>query len=308
MARRHWTHEQLVAGVRAGDHRALARVDLARRESRSWRAGCRPGALSGDRARVRRRHHRAARGREVVAHRRAHPTCPRRSGCRSGSSRSIRRARSRRGRCSVTGSGSSTTSSTPASSSARWAHAGISEASPRRRCSRSCCWTRPGRDVVFIETVGTGQSEVEVMSIADEVVLVLMPGSGDSVQALKAGIMEIPDVIAINKMDQPGAKAMLTDIRGVVALDPEPERTTGHRAHRGGAGGGHRGALEGARRAARSPCRGGELEARRRRNLAGEVVVCRDRPCAERHRGSDRRRIRSSPSSSPQCSDARSTR
>ena len=67
--------------------------------------------------------------------------------------------------------------------------------------------------MVFLETVGTGQSEVEVMGIADEVLLVLMPGSGDSVQALKAGIMEIPDVIAINKMDQPGAKAMLSDIR-----------------------------------------------------------------------------------------------
>ena len=62
------------------------------------------------------------------------------------------------------------------------------------------------------------------MSIADEVVLVLMPGSGDSVQALKAGIMEIPDVIAINKMDQPGAKAMLNDIRGVISLDPDVER------------------------------------------------------------------------------------
>ena len=81
-----------------------------------------------------------------------------------------------------------------------------------------------GRDVVFLETVGTGQGEVEVMSIADEVVLVLMPGSGDSVQALKAGIMEIPDVIAINKMDQPGAKAMLSDIRSVISLDPEAER------------------------------------------------------------------------------------
>ena len=62
------------------------------------------------------------------------------------------------------------------------------------------------------------------MSVADEVVLVLMPGSGDSVQALKAGIMEIPDVIAINKMDQPGAKTMLNDIRGVIALDPDAER------------------------------------------------------------------------------------
>src|SRR2546422_6992302 len=54
-----------------------------------------------------------------------------------------------------------------------------------------------GKDVLFLETVGAGQSEVEVTSVADTVVLVLMPGSGDSVQALKAGIMEIPDVIAI---------------------------------------------------------------------------------------------------------------
>ena len=60
-----------------------------------------------------------------------------------------------------------------------------------------------GKDLVFLETVGTGQSEVEVIGIADVVLLVLMPGSGDAVQALKAGIMEIPDVIAINKMDHP---------------------------------------------------------------------------------------------------------
>ena len=60
-----------------------------------------------------------------------------------------------------------------------------------------------GKELVLLETVGTGQSEVEIIGIADTVLLVLMPGSGDSVQALKAGIMEIPDVIAINKMDHP---------------------------------------------------------------------------------------------------------
>jgi LAO/AO transport system kinase len=76
-----------------------------------------------------------------------------------------------------------------------------------------------GKDVVFLETVGTGQSEVEVIRIADTVLLVLMPGSGDAVQALKAGIMEIPDAIAINKKDHPGAKAMLTDVRSMLALD-----------------------------------------------------------------------------------------
>ncbi|MGZ8782687.1 MAG: methylmalonyl Co-A mutase-associated GTPase MeaB, partial [Gaiellaceae bacterium] len=76
-----------------------------------------------------------------------------------------------------------------------------------------------GKDIVLIETVGAGQSEVEVIRIADTVLLVLMPGSGDSVQALKAGIMEIPDVIAINKMDHPAAKTMLNEVRSILALD-----------------------------------------------------------------------------------------
>jgi LAO/AO transport system kinase len=77
-----------------------------------------------------------------------------------------------------------------------------------------------GKDVVFLETVGTGQSEVGVLSIADTVVLALMPGSGDSIQALKAGIMEIPDVIVVNKMDHPLAKTMVTEVRQVLSLGP----------------------------------------------------------------------------------------
>jgi LAO/AO transport system kinase len=80
-----------------------------------------------------------------------------------------------------------------------------------------------GKELVFLETVGTGQSEVEVIGIADTVVLVLMPGSGDSVQALKAGIMEIPDVIAINKLDHPAAKTMLNEVRSILSLDTESE-------------------------------------------------------------------------------------
>jgi LAO/AO transport system kinase len=80
-----------------------------------------------------------------------------------------------------------------------------------------------GKDVVFLETVGAGQSEVEVIGIADTVLLVLMPGSGDAVQALKAGIMEIPDVIAINKMDNPAAKTMLNEVRSILALDRSRE-------------------------------------------------------------------------------------
>ena len=80
-----------------------------------------------------------------------------------------------------------------------------------------------GKDLLFLETVGAGQSEVEVITIADTVLLVLMPGSGDSIQALKAGIMEIPDVIAVNKRDHPAAKTMVNEVRSVLALDTERE-------------------------------------------------------------------------------------
>jgi LAO/AO transport system kinase len=130
-----------------------------------------------------------------------------------------------------------------------------------------------GKELVFLETVGTGQGEVEVIGIADTVVLVLMPGSGDSIQALKAGIMEIPDVIAINKMDHPAAKTMLNEVRSVLSLDKERpwkppivlteamrgenidtlwEKVEAHRAF-----------LESE----------GLLEQRRRENLAGEVFA-----------------------------------
>lgn len=80
-----------------------------------------------------------------------------------------------------------------------------------------------GKDIVFLETVGAGQSEVEVITIADTVLLVLMPGSGDSIQALKAGIMEIPDVIAVNKSDHPAAKTMVNEVRSILSLDTERE-------------------------------------------------------------------------------------
>src|SRR5881275_1902987 len=75
-----------------------------------------------------------------------------------------------------------------------------------------------GRDDVFVETVGVGQAEVDVINHADTVVLVLMPGSGDSIQALKAGVMEIPDVIVINKADHPLTDTMVREIRGVLSL------------------------------------------------------------------------------------------
>ena len=130
-----------------------------------------------------------------------------------------------------------------------------------------------GKDLVFLETVGTGQSEVEVISIADTVVLVLMPGSGDSIQALKAGIMEIPDVIAINKMDHPLAKTMLNEVRQVLALDRDRDWTPPIVLTEAVRGEGvetlwekideHRAWLE----------ENGRLEERRRRNLAAEVFA-----------------------------------
>jgi LAO/AO transport system kinase len=75
-----------------------------------------------------------------------------------------------------------------------------------------------GRDEVFVETVGVGQAEVDIIDHADTIVLVLMPGSGDSIQALKAGVMEIPDVIVINKADHPLTDTMAREIRGVLSL------------------------------------------------------------------------------------------
>jgi LAO/AO transport system kinase len=77
-----------------------------------------------------------------------------------------------------------------------------------------------GRDMVLLETVGVGQAEVDIIDHADTVVLVLMPGSGDSIQALKAGVMEIPDVIVVNKADHPLTDSMVREIKAVLALGP----------------------------------------------------------------------------------------
>jgi LAO/AO transport system kinase len=77
-----------------------------------------------------------------------------------------------------------------------------------------------GRDLVMLETVGVGQAEVDIIDHADSVVLVLMPGSGDSIQALKAGVMEIPDVIVVNKADHPLTDTMVREIKGVLTLGP----------------------------------------------------------------------------------------
>jgi LAO/AO transport system kinase len=83
-----------------------------------------------------------------------------------------------------------------------------------------------GRQDIFLETVGVGQAEVDIIDHADTIVLVLMPGSGDSIQALKAGVMEIPDIIVINKCDHPMTETMVREIRGVLSLAPSDGRPT----------------------------------------------------------------------------------
>jgi LAO/AO transport system kinase len=78
-----------------------------------------------------------------------------------------------------------------------------------------------GADVVLYETVGVGQGEVEVASVADTVVLALQPGSGDAVQALKAGVMEVADVLCVNKSDHPQAKAAAREARQALEIGHE---------------------------------------------------------------------------------------
>jgi LAO/AO transport system kinase len=130
-----------------------------------------------------------------------------------------------------------------------------------------------GKDILFVETVGTGQSEVEITGIADTIVLALMPGSGDSIQALKAGIMEIPDVIVVNKRDHPAAKTMMNEVRSILGLGDERDWTPPivlTEAVRGegieelwAAIGDHR----------RHLVESGQLERRRGEQLAGEVFA-----------------------------------
>jgi LAO/AO transport system kinase len=130
-----------------------------------------------------------------------------------------------------------------------------------------------GKDEVMLETVGVGQADVDIVDHADTIVLVLMPGSGDSIQALKAGIMEIPDVIVVNKSDHPLTETMIREIRGVLSLGPELSwqvpivRTEASRAE---------GIDELVERIAehREHIRAeGTLEERRRRNLMNEVMA-----------------------------------
>ena len=150
-----------------------------------------------------------------------------------------------------------------------------------------------GKDDVFLETVGVGQAEVDVIDHADSVVLVLIPGSGDSIQALKAGVMEIPDIIVVNKSDHPLTDTMVREIRGVLVAGaagglagPDPQDRGRARRGRRGAG------REAAPSTARYVEAEGTLSERRRRNLMNEVLGIADDAAAARARGVAARRPR----------------
>ncbi|MFM9164705.1 MAG: methylmalonyl Co-A mutase-associated GTPase MeaB [Solirubrobacterales bacterium] len=135
-----------------------------------------------------------------------------------------------------------------------------------------------GRQDIFLETVGVGQAEVDIIDHADTVVLVLMPGSGDSIQALKAGVMEIPDIIVVNKADHPLTETMVREIRGVLSLAPADGRQIPIVRTEAARGEGvpelaaeldaHRAYIEAE----------GMLSERRKRNLRSEVIsICANR-------------------------------
>ena len=135
-----------------------------------------------------------------------------------------------------------------------------------------------GRRDICLETVGVGQAEVDIIDHADTVVLVLVPGSGDSIQALKAGVMEIPDIIVVNKCDHPMTETMVREIRGVLSLAPADGRPTPILKTEALRGEGvaelaeeidqHRAFIEAE----------GTLAERRRRNLRSEVIaICTHR-------------------------------
>ena len=281
MARREWTHDELVAGVRAGDRRAVARAitlveardpaafalvrDLYAETGRAYAIGVTgpPGVGKSSLIGALVRHVREAGTTVGVVS--VDPSSPFSHGALLGDRIRLAdhfldpgvyiRSMGTRGHLG-----------------------GLAEATLQALLLLDAA----GKELVFLETVGTGQSEVEVVGIADTILLVLMPGSGDAVQALKAGIMEIPDVIAINKLDHPAARTMLTEVRSILSLDRErawrppivlTEALRGDGvAELAAALAKHRAFLE----------RDGGLEERRRRNLAREVFAVASSRAKER--------------------------
>ena len=87
----------------------------------------------------------------------------------------------------------------------------------------ACILAAMGHEIIIVETVGVGQAEVEIMAFAHTVAVVMTPGYGDDVQALKAGLMEIADTFVVNKADQPGADSLVKELKALWTLKPEHE-------------------------------------------------------------------------------------
>ena len=137
-----------------------------------------------------------------------------------------------------------------------------------------------GKDDVLLETVGVGQAEVDIIDHADTVILVLIPGSGDSVQALKAGVMEIPDIIVVNKSDHPLTDTMVREIRGVLSLAPQRGWKVPIIKTQAANGLGVDDVIEAMEAHRAYLTQEGKLAERRRRNLRNEVLAI----CAHRMR------------------------
>jgi LAO/AO transport system kinase len=129
-----------------------------------------------------------------------------------------------------------------------------------------------GKDDVLLETVGVGQGEIDVVDHADTIVLALMPGSGDSIQALKAGVMEIPDVIVINKADHPLTDTMVREVKTALSLGPQGSWTVPVMRTEAAKGEGVSELLEKIDEHREHIAQEGTLEKRRERNLRSEVI------------------------------------
>ncbi|KIX11820.1 methylmalonyl Co-A mutase-associated GTPase MeaB [Dethiosulfatarculus sandiegensis] len=84
-----------------------------------------------------------------------------------------------------------------------------------------------GKDVILVETVGVGQDEVDVAKMADTTLIVTVPGMGDDIQAIKAGILEVGDIFVVNKMDRPGGEATLSQLENMLMMEREGTRCPG---------------------------------------------------------------------------------
>jgi LAO/AO transport system kinase len=129
-----------------------------------------------------------------------------------------------------------------------------------------------GKDDILLETVGVGQGEIDIVDHADTVVLALMPGSGDSIQALKAGVMEIPDVICVNKADHPLANTMIREVKSVLGLGPERDWKVPVVPTEAARGEGITDLLEAIDAHGKRIAEAGTLAERRARNLRAEVL------------------------------------